>query len=151
MARPGGRNGGWAVAESGAAREPEETWLTQAEVEHWWPQIRPECIADVARANGVRIRGADSRCAYHADDVDHLASALARGAAEVEPWQRADAEEEGGFPLRPASGSARLMSAILVVALMILGIWTVGMLIEGILEAVVGPGPGPCEGYCVDP
>ncbi|MFD7084150.1 hypothetical protein [Streptomyces sp. NPDC059918] len=85
----------------GAADEQDhqdgEGWLTNAEVREIWPQIRPISITAVARANGVRTSAAPSRDltrepTYHAADVRHVAARIARGEADVAPWQRADSD-----------------------------------------------------------
>ncbi|WP_406079674.1 hypothetical protein OG468_01175 [Streptomyces zaomyceticus] len=85
----------------GAADEQDledgEGWLTKAEVREIWPQIRPISIRAVARANSVRTSAAPSldltrEPTYHAADVRHMAARIARGEAEVAPWQRADSD-----------------------------------------------------------
>ncbi|MFJ9343081.1 hypothetical protein ACIRP0_27895 [Streptomyces sp. NPDC101733] len=78
-------------------REDGEGWLTKAEVREAWPQIRPRSIRAVARANSVRTSGAPSpdltrEPTYHAADVRRVASRIARGEADVAPWQRADSD-----------------------------------------------------------
>ncbi|MGW7451200.1 hypothetical protein [Streptomyces sp. NPDC054787] len=77
--------------------EDEEGWLTKAEVRDIWPQIRPSSIRAVARANSVRTSGTPSpdltrEPTYHAADVRHVAARIARGEAEVAPWQCADSD-----------------------------------------------------------
>ncbi|MCX4779952.1 hypothetical protein [Streptomyces sp. NBC_01264] len=83
----------------GAADEQDhedgEGWLTKAEVQEIWPQIRPISITAVARANSVRTSAAPSpdltrEPTYHAADVRHVAARIARGEAAVARWQRAD-------------------------------------------------------------
>ncbi|MFI5666428.1 hypothetical protein [Streptomyces sp. NPDC051704] len=85
----------------GAANEQDhedrEDWLTKAEVQEIWPQIRPISITSVARANNVRTSAAPSpdltrEPTYHAADVRRVASRIARGEADVAPWQRADSD-----------------------------------------------------------
>ncbi|MEV6247818.1 hypothetical protein AB0M38_16690 [Streptomyces sp. NPDC051742] len=94
----GERGGGLRM---GAADEQDledgEGWLTKAEVREMWPQIRPSSIRAVARANSVRTSAAPSpdltrEPTYHAADVRHVAERIARGEAEVAPWQRADSD-----------------------------------------------------------
>ncbi|MFD3680427.1 hypothetical protein [Streptomyces sp. NPDC058613] len=77
--------------------EDGEGWLTKAEVGEIWPQIKPSSIRAVARANSVRTSAAPSpdltrEPTYHAADVRHAAARIARGEAEVAPWQRADSD-----------------------------------------------------------
>ncbi|GGV08776.1 hypothetical protein GCM10010275_56590 [Streptomyces litmocidini] len=74
-----------------------EGWLTKAEVREIWPQIRPSSIRAVARANSVRTSAVPftdltQEPTYHAADVRHVAARIARGEAEVAPWQRADSD-----------------------------------------------------------
>lgn len=81
----------------GAADEQDhqdgEGWLTKAEVREIWPQIRPISITAVARANSVRTSAAPSMdLTYHATDVRQVAARIARGEADVAPWQRADSD-----------------------------------------------------------
>ncbi|MEW2139828.1 hypothetical protein AB0892_25130 [Streptomyces sp. NPDC005409] len=77
--------------------EEEKGWLTNAQVRDVWPQIRPSSIRAVARANNVRTSGTPSpdltrEPTYHAADVRRVAARIARGEAEVAPWQRADSD-----------------------------------------------------------
>ncbi|OKK15696.1 hypothetical protein AMK16_27910 [Streptomyces sp. CB00455] len=72
-------------------------WLTKAEVREAWPQIRPISITAVARANSVRTSAAPSpdltrEPTYHAADVRQVAARIARGEADVAPWQHADSD-----------------------------------------------------------
>ncbi|MFI9742424.1 hypothetical protein [Streptomyces sp. NPDC052494] len=94
----GERGGGLRM---GAADEQDledgEGWLTKAEVREIWPQIRPSSIRAVARANSVRTSAVPSRDltrepTYDEADVRHVAARIARGEAEVAPWQRADSD-----------------------------------------------------------
>ncbi|KPH97865.1 hypothetical protein OV450_5711 [Actinobacteria bacterium OV450] len=95
-------------------RQDGEGWLTKAEVREMWPQIRPISITAVARANSVRTSTAPSpdltgEPAYHAADVRHVAARIARGEADVAPWQRADSDAARddvapGPPVRHSAG-----------------------------------------------
>ncbi|MFF4849543.1 hypothetical protein [Streptomyces sp. NPDC001194] len=89
-----------------------EGWLTNAEVREIWPQIRPISITAVARANSVRTSTAPSpdltrEPTYHAADVRDVAARIARGEADVAPWQRADSDaaRDDATPGPPARDS----------------------------------------------
>ncbi|MFE2875030.1 hypothetical protein ACFXG6_14820 [Streptomyces roseus] len=78
-------------------RQGGEGWLTKAEVRELWPQIRAISITAVARANSVRTSAAPSpdltgEPTFHAADVRRVAARIARGEADVAPWQRADSD-----------------------------------------------------------
>ncbi|MFJ3913851.1 hypothetical protein [Streptomyces vinaceus] len=78
-------------------RQDGEGWLTKAEVQELWPQVRAISITAVARANSVRTSAALSQDltgepTYHAADVRHVAARITRGEARVAPWQRADSD-----------------------------------------------------------
>ncbi|MFJ3176095.1 hypothetical protein ACIPJK_35730 [Streptomyces roseus] len=91
-----------------------EGWLTKAEVRELWPQIRPISVTAVARANSVRTSAAPSpdltgEPTFHAGDVRHVAARIARGEADVAPWQRADSDAARDDaapspPVRPPGG-----------------------------------------------
>ncbi|MFG2840158.1 hypothetical protein ACGFYE_34765 [Streptomyces zaomyceticus] len=110
-------------------------WLTKAEVHEIWPQIRPSSIRAVARANNVRTSAVPSldltrEPTYRAADVRDVAARIARGEAEVEPWQRADsdaarADVEPGPPVRqPVSwGPENVPGLILLVLIVALFLW----------------------------
>ncbi|MFD3333857.1 hypothetical protein ACFWV1_14600 [Streptomyces sp. NPDC058700] len=118
----------------GAADEQDledgEGWLTKAEVREIWPQIRPSSIRAVARANSVRTSGAPSpdltrEPTYHAADVRHVAARIARGEAEVAPWQRADSDSAredatSGPPFRqPVSWAADNVPGLILLAIIV--------------------------------
>ncbi|MEV4940621.1 hypothetical protein [Streptomyces zaomyceticus] len=123
----------------GAADEQDlqdgEGWLTKAEVRMIWPQIRPSSIRAVARANNVRTSAVPSldltrEPTYRAADVRHVAARIARGEAEVAPWQRADsdaarADAEPGPPVRqPISwGPENVPGLVLLVIIVALILW----------------------------
>ncbi|MFJ3174864.1 hypothetical protein ACIPJK_29290 [Streptomyces roseus] len=89
-------------------RQDGEGWLTKAEVRELWPQVRAISITAVARANSVRMSAAPSQDltgepTYHAADVRQVAARIARGEAQVAPWQRADSDAacEDATPVPP--------------------------------------------------
>ncbi|MCQ9129283.1 hypothetical protein [Streptomyces hilarionis] len=123
----------------GAADERErqdgEGWLTKAEVREIWPQIRPISITAVARANSVRTSVAPSpdrsgEPTFHAADVRHVAARIARGEADVAPWQRADSDaaHDDATPAPPVRqpvgwGAENVPGLILLVIIVVLILW----------------------------
>ncbi|MFF5789779.1 hypothetical protein ACFY8P_33000 [Streptomyces sp. NPDC012693] len=124
----------------GAADEHEledgEGWLTKAEVRKLWPQIRPSSIRAVARANSVRSSAVPfsdltREPTYHAADVRHVAARIARGEAEVAPWQRADSDAARddatpGPPVRqPGSWASENVPGLILLAIVVgLMLWS---------------------------
>ncbi|WP_327270131.1 hypothetical protein OG233_27105 [Streptomyces sp. NBC_01218] len=114
-----------------------EGWLTKAEVQEIWPQIGPSSIRAVARANSVRTSAPPSpdltrEPTYHEADVHRVAARIARGEAEVAPWQRADSDTARddatpGPPVRQSLGWGAenvpgLILLVIVVALILWGL-----------------------------
>ncbi|MFD3722356.1 hypothetical protein [Streptomyces sp. NPDC058674] len=109
--------------------------MTKAEVREIWPQIRPCSIRAVARANSVRTSAAPSpdltrEPTYHPADVRHVAARIARGEAEVAPWQRADSDaaRDDATPVPPVRqpvswGSENVPGLILLAIVVGLILW----------------------------
>ncbi|MEU1090303.1 hypothetical protein ACFYPN_25265 [Streptomyces sp. NPDC005576] len=116
-------------------------WLTKAEVREIWPQIRPSSIRAVARANSVRTSVSPSpdltrEPTYHAADVRRVAGRIARGKAEVAPWQRADSDTARddatpGPPVRQSLGWGPENVPGLVLLAIVVGLILWGMTSSG--------------------
>ncbi|MEU5810701.1 hypothetical protein [Streptomyces sp. NPDC047718] len=116
-------------------REDGQGWFTTTEVRQIWPQIRPSSIRAVARANRVRTSGAPSpdltrEPTYHAADVRRVAARIARGEADVAPWQRADSDTARddatpGPPVRQPVrwGPENVPGLVLLAIIVVLMLW----------------------------